>query len=144
MNALRRDAGAYEESCRRAAEDYAKKLHAGLSAQVSRANGIFHARWDAHWMNAENIYRDEFDTLKQMEISDQLRQLKAGSAFVRDILVICPERDRVITTAGWYSFSDYARYYAEKIQIIPAGGGRNSARRRVCQPAAPGYHRAPE
>ena len=64
---------------------------------VNIANSIFYLRWYGHFRNKLGIYNDEYDTLKRMEISEDLRIKTISMDFVSDILVITPALDSVIS-----------------------------------------------
>ncbi|MCI6909745.1 MAG: hypothetical protein MR832_11450, partial [Clostridiales bacterium] len=122
VRGIREERAAYEAAQRDAADKYADRIASCFSDLTENANRIFLSRWYAHYMNASGIYRDEFDELKKTEISAGLRTIACTADFVCDILVLSPDHDAVITSIGWYSSRDYARYYADDAQIRFNGG----------------------
>ncbi len=82
-----------------------------LLASVNTCSSIFLSRWYVKYRNAANIYSDEFDVLKKIEVRDDIISKIAAIPYISDILVITPHRDSVICKNGWFSTNDYNYIY---------------------------------
>lgn len=84
--------------------------------QISKSNQsagyhLFFLKWYRHYRNIANLYENEFDPIRRMEISQSINSMIVGLQFVSDILIITPSDDTVITKNSWYSLNDYQKYY---------------------------------
>lgn len=101
----------YYTSVNDMANSTVESLNEKMYVIVNIANSIFLSRWYGHFRNKLGIYNDEYDTLKRMEISEDLRIKTISMDFVSDILVITPALDSVISKKGWYTIRDYENFY---------------------------------
>lgn len=81
-----------------------------FSSTLNTCNTIFLSRWYEHYRNISNIYSSEFNTVRKMEIQEDIRTKVTALEFVSDILVITPSRDSVVSKNGWFSIEEYCKY----------------------------------
>lgn len=81
-------------------------------AAVDSAGSVFLSRWYKHYRNVADLYAEEFDGMRRIEIQEDLRSRLTSMAYVSDILVITPPPlGTIITPNGWFSFADYEKIY---------------------------------
>lgn len=80
-------------------------------ASVNTCNSIFSSRWYNHYRNIANIYSDEFDGIKKIEVLNDIAAKVTALPFVSDILIITPPLGDVICKNGWFTFNDYDKIY---------------------------------
>ena len=81
-------------------------------AGVNTCNSIFSSRWYKHYRNAANIYSEEFNGMKRIEILNDLAAKVTALTFVSDILIITPPPiGNIISKNGWFTINDYDRIF---------------------------------
>lgn len=120
--ALRAEKATYLQGLSADAQRLMEYFGLDLRGVVDSGNSIFLSRWYKHYRNNANIYEDEFDGLRKMEILEDLRFRMTSMAYVSDILIITPPPlDTIITPNGWFSFADYAKIYGAVRVEYPDG-----------------------
>jgi AraC-like DNA-binding protein len=90
-----------------------KNLRDKMFTYTSTGNSIFSSHWYSHYNTESDMYDNEFDYLKQMEITSELTSRIASLEYTYNILIITPNFDEVIHRVGWYSIKDYSEYYGD-------------------------------
>ncbi|HCS73769.1 MAG TPA: hypothetical protein DIW17_07830 [Clostridiales bacterium] len=101
----------YENNIQKEALQLEKDLVNKLSTYIALSTAIFSSRWYLHYNTWSGLYNHEFDYIKQLEISAQIRSLLIPMEYVHDILIITPSLNNVINKYGWYTIKDYNNYY---------------------------------
>ena len=82
-----------------------------VSGTISSCNSIFSATWYEHFSNIAEIYADDFNALKQIEVGDEMTRLVMNQPMVSDILVVMPQRGYVVSRFGWRPLESYVQIY---------------------------------
>ncbi len=81
-------------------------------AGVNTCNSIFSSLWYKHYRNVANIYSDEFNGMRKIEVMNDIAAKVTALPFVSDILIITPPPlSNVICKNGWFTFNDYDKIY---------------------------------
>ncbi len=101
------EAAAYIET-----ENFLADISNKFSNITSSSNSIFSSRWYNHFMCTTDIYDHEFDVLKQLEISNTISTMISAMDFVKDIYIVSPSDNTIISSRGWYTFDTYGKYFS--------------------------------
>lgn len=110
-NRIQKEHQEYLKSLDELTNNVASILTDRFTAITNTANSIFMSNWYKHYRNICGIYNSEFNTLKRMEISEDLRIKTISMGFISDLLVVTPSLDSVICKNGWFSIKDYTDFY---------------------------------
>ena len=102
---------AYSEKQKTAWQRLTETAENTVSAAINACNTVFSQSWYRHFRNHADLYRDTFTVLYRQEVTDSLSGLVLSHPFLRDLAVITPYKDSVISTKGWMTMADYERFY---------------------------------
>ena len=116
---VRQERETYMLSLEQDADNIIKYLDQNFTAIVNTCNSIFSSTWYNHYRNVANIYKDEFNGMKKIEIMNDIASKVTALPFVSDILIITPfPEQNVICKNGWFTFDDYEKFYGQvKIEL---------------------------
>lgn len=80
-------------------------------------NVLENSVWVQKYKAENNIFENEFGPMEKQDISVSLTALCAINDCLRDIAVIYPQKDRAVSTNGWFSIQEYENYLQRKLQL---------------------------
>ncbi len=86
-----------------------------VGSEVS--NVLQNSVWVQKYKAENNIFENEFGPMEKQDISVSLTALCAINDCLRDIAVIYPQKDRAVSTNGWFSIQEYENYLQRKLQL---------------------------
>ncbi len=117
----------YAESLQRQSEKVLNCFSQNLANNRNTAMSIFSAQWYQHYRNVADVYAEEFNALKKIEIANSVQSQVASMSFTEDILIITPAKDSIIRRSGWYSLEQH-RFIYPYIEIDTSAGHKEPAR----------------
>ncbi|NLD87908.1 MAG: helix-turn-helix transcriptional regulator [Clostridiales bacterium] len=103
----------YTAKTDRAFEAYAGSIEDKFENITRAMNLFFSARWYTHYITSSEVYSTEFDPLSRSDISRQITRSTIGFDFIDDVMIVVPEKETVINSIGWFSFSDYEFFFGD-------------------------------
>ncbi|NMA96116.1 MAG: helix-turn-helix transcriptional regulator [Clostridiales bacterium] len=94
-------------------ENTVDHLNQNFEAVIATSNSIFVSKWYLHYRNHANVYDDNFDIFKRMDITSEIQSKVTALPYVTDILVVIPISDTVIHRRGWSTINNYAKIYGQ-------------------------------
>ena len=117
---IRQEKDAYIISIEKETQHILNYFSQSFTASVDTCNSIFTSRWYMHYRNVANIYIDEFDGMKKMEILQDIASKVTALTFVSDILIITPHpNNSIISKNGWFTFDEYDKIYGLVDIVLP-------------------------
>lgn len=113
---LRKEQADYHAKLESSVQQTLNYVRQNIDTAIATGNTIFSSRWLTHYRDVSGIYNDEFDILVKKEICSDLFAKTIALEAVTDILIITPKMDSVISTGGWFSIEQFARFY-KHVQI---------------------------
>lgn len=86
-----------------------------VGSEVS--NVLQNSIWVQKFTSESKIFENEFGPMEKQDISVNLTALCSLSSALRDIAVLYPQKDLVVTSSGWFSVSEYENYLQRKLQL---------------------------
>lgn len=86
-----------------------------VSSEVS--NVLQNSIWVQKFTSESKIFENEFGPMEKQDISVNLTALCSLNSALRDIAVLYPQKDLVVTSSGWFSVSEYENYLQRKLQL---------------------------
>ena len=96
-----------------------------VGSEVS--NVLQNSIWVQKFTSESKIFENEFGPMEKQDISVNLTALCSLNSALRDIAVLYPQKDLVVTSSGWFSVSEYENYLAAKIAAACQSRHRASA-----------------
>ena len=90
-----------------------------LSNCVNTGNAIFSSVWYQHLTNRIDIYKEEFTPLRQSEIISDLSTKTAGQRYLKNIVVVVPEKNVVIDKQLFTNLDNYFDIYKDFLYLQP-------------------------
>lgn len=86
-----------------------------VGSEVS--NVLQNSIWVQKFTSESKIFENEFGPMEKQDISVNLTALCSLNSALRDIAVLYPQKDLVVTSSGWFSVSEYENYLQRKLQL---------------------------
>ena len=83
---------------------------------IEAGNFLRSSTWVQKYMSETDVFAQEFGPLRQREFSQSLTALCASTDLIRGISIWYPQKDIVVSSAGWFSSEEYEAYAARKFQ----------------------------
>ena len=80
-------------------------------------NVLQNSIWVQKFTSESKIFENEFGPMEKQDISVNLTALYSLNSALRDIAVLYPQKDLVVTSSGWFSVSEYENYLQRKLQL---------------------------
>ena len=94
---------------------------------IEAGNFLRSSTWVQKYMSETDVFAQEFGPLRQREFSQSLTALCASTDLIRGISIWYPQKDIVVSSAGWFSSEEYEA----SLRIMFCRGKRRSGR---CSP----------
>lgn len=86
-----------------------------VGSEVS--NVLQNSIWVQKFTSESKIFENEFGPMEKQDISVNLTALCSLNSALRDIAVLYPQKDLVVTSSGWLSVSEYENYLQRNQQF---------------------------
>lgn len=104
---LQAERSAYERETAEKTGRFVENLKTELSNITLAGYSVFSSQWYRRLVNSSEVYKDEFNALRQLEISQWIAHKVNSFNCVSDILTVVPSIDTVVCKSNWYTLEDY-------------------------------------
>lgn len=80
-------------------------------------NVLQNSIWVQKFTSESTVFENEFGHMEKQDISINLTALCSLNSALRDIAVLYPQKDLVVTSSGWFSILEYENYLQRKLQL---------------------------
>ena len=80
-------------------------------------NVLQNSIWVQKFTSESTVFENEFGPMEKQDISINLNALCSLNSALRDISVLYPQKDLVVTSSGWFSILEYENYLQRKLQL---------------------------